>query len=86
MKSVVVDKVASVTQACALGQELRISSDITAEEGVESAYSLMSASRGVYGESVGEWTAVDALGFSKIAALPGMFYRRAGEHADAGKR
>ena len=30
MKSVVVDKVASVTQACALGQELRISSDITA--------------------------------------------------------
>ena len=54
-------------------------------EGVESAYSLMSASRGVYGESVGEWTAVDALGFSKIVALPGMFYRRAGEHADAGK-
>src|SRR6202451_107159 len=43
-------------------------------EGVESAYSLMSASRGVYGESVGEWTAVDALGFSKIASLPGMFY------------
>jgi hypothetical protein len=34
MKSVVVDKVASVTQACALGQELRISSEITAEEGV----------------------------------------------------
>jgi argininosuccinate synthase len=55
-------------------------------EGVESAYSLMSASRGVYGESAGEWTAVDALGFSKIAALPGMFYRRAGELADAGKR
>jgi argininosuccinate synthase len=55
-------------------------------EGVESAYSLMSASRGVYGESAGEWTAVDALGFSKIAALPGMFYQRAGEHADAGKR
>jgi hypothetical protein len=34
MKSVVVDKVASVTQACALGQELRLSSDIPAEEGV----------------------------------------------------
>jgi argininosuccinate synthase len=50
-------------------------------EGVESAYSLMSASRGVYGESAGEWTAVDALGFSKIAALTGMFYRRAGERA-----
>ncbi|HSY07225.1 MAG TPA: argininosuccinate synthase [Steroidobacteraceae bacterium] len=55
-------------------------------EGVDSAYSLMSASRGVYGESAGEWTAVDALGFSKIAALPGMFYRRAGEHAAAATR
>jgi argininosuccinate synthase len=55
-------------------------------EGVESAYSLMSASRGVYGESAGEWTATDALGFSKIAALPGMFYRRAGESADAAER
>jgi argininosuccinate synthase len=54
-------------------------------EGVESAYSLMRASRGVYGESVGEWTAVDALGFSKIAALPGMFYRRAGEHLNSAK-
>lgn len=55
-------------------------------EGVESSYSLMSASRGVYGESAGEWTAVDALGFSKIAALTGMFYRRAGERADAAGR
>ena len=52
-------------------------------EGVESAYSLMRASRGVYGESAGEWTAADALGFSKIAALTGMFYRRAGESGDA---
>ena len=34
MKSVVVDKVASVTQACALGHELRLSSEIPAEEGV----------------------------------------------------
>ncbi len=34
MKSVVVDKVASVTQACALGSELRLSSDIPSEEGV----------------------------------------------------
>jgi len=55
-------------------------------EGVESEYSLMSASRGVYGESAGEWTATDALGFSKIAALTGMFYRRAGERGDAAKR
>jgi hypothetical protein len=34
MKTVVVDKVASVTQACALGQELRLSNDIPSEEGV----------------------------------------------------
>ena len=34
MKSVVVDKIASITQACALGHELRISGDIPAEEGV----------------------------------------------------
>jgi argininosuccinate synthase len=47
-------------------------------EGVESPYSLMSASKGVYGEAAGEWTAQDALGFSKIVALTGVFHRRAG--------
>jgi argininosuccinate synthase len=50
-------------------------------EGVESPYSLMAASKGVYGEAVGEWTAADALGFSKIVALTGVFARRAGERA-----
>jgi argininosuccinate synthase len=50
-------------------------------EGVESPYSLMGASKGIYGEAAGEWSAIDALGFSRIAALPGVFYRRAGEHA-----
>ncbi len=50
-------------------------------EGVESPYSLMKASKGVYGEAVGEWTPVDALGFSKIVALTGVFYHRAGEMA-----
>jgi len=34
MKTVVVDKIASVTQACALGHELRVSTDIPCEEGV----------------------------------------------------
>jgi hypothetical protein len=34
MKSVVVDKIASITQACSLGHELRISAEIPAEEGV----------------------------------------------------
>ena len=50
-------------------------------EGVESPYSLMAASKGVYGEAVGEWTPTDALGFSKIVALTGVFHRRAGEQA-----
>ena len=46
--------------------------------GVTSPHSLMAASRGKYGEAAGEWTAADALGFSKIMALPGMFHSRAG--------
>jgi argininosuccinate synthase len=50
-------------------------------EGVESPYSLMAASKGVYGEAVGEWTPTDALGFSKIVSLTGVFARRAGERA-----
>lgn len=50
-------------------------------EGAESPYSLMTASKGVYGEAAGEWTATDALGFSKIVALTGVFHRRAGENA-----
>jgi argininosuccinate synthase len=50
-------------------------------EGVDSPYSLMAASKGVYGEAAGEWSATDALGFSKIVSLPGVFYTRAGERA-----
>jgi argininosuccinate synthase len=50
-------------------------------EGVESPCSLMAASKGVYGESVGEWTPADALGFSKIVSLTGVFHHRAGERA-----
>jgi argininosuccinate synthase len=46
--------------------------------GVTSAHSLMAASRGKYGEAAGEWTSADALGFSKILALPGMLHTRAG--------
>jgi len=34
MRSVVVDKIASVTQACGLSREVRVSADIPAEEGV----------------------------------------------------
>jgi argininosuccinate synthase len=52
-------------------------------EGVESGFSLMAASKGVYGEAAGEWSARDALGFSRIASLPGVFHVRAGERAAA---
>jgi argininosuccinate synthase len=50
-------------------------------EGVSSPYSLMKASKGAYGESAGEWTATEAHGFSKMLALPGIFYTRAGRQA-----
>jgi len=45
-------------------------------EGVASPFSLRDATRGVYGEAAGEWTAADARGFSRIAALPGELYAR----------
>jgi argininosuccinate synthase len=47
-------------------------------EGVTSPFSLMAASKGVYGESAGEWTPTDAQGYSKMLALTGVFYKRAG--------
>lgn len=47
-------------------------------QGVRSPHSLMAASRGKYGESAGEWTSADAVGFSRILSLPGMLYTRAG--------
>ncbi len=45
--------------------------------GVESPHSLMAASRSRYGESAGEWTAADAVGFSRLMALPGLLQTRA---------
>ncbi|MGH8328172.1 MAG: argininosuccinate synthase, partial [Steroidobacteraceae bacterium] len=53
-------------------------------EGTDSPYSLLTASRGQYGEAAGEWTAADALGFSKIASLPGVFHHRAGSRGGSG--
>ncbi|MEX0975606.1 MAG: argininosuccinate synthase [Woeseia sp.] len=47
--------------------------------GVDSPYSLLAATRGVYGEAAGEWTAQDALGYSKIMALSGTLQTRAAE-------
>jgi argininosuccinate synthase len=52
-------------------------------EGVTAPASLVAASRGVYGEAAGEWTAADARGFSRIAALPSMIHARAGQAAPA---
>ncbi len=50
-------------------------------EGVESPHSLMKVSKGVYGEAAGEWTADDARGYSRMLALPGVFWSRAGSAA-----
>ena len=46
--------------------------------GVTSPFSLMAATTGVYGEAAGEWTAADALGYSKILSLTGSLQTRAG--------
>jgi len=49
-------------------------------EGVSSPHSLIRASGGRYGETTGEWTATDAAGFCRLAALPGRLWARgAGE-------
>lgn len=45
--------------------------------GVSSPYSLMAATRGVYGEAAGEWTPADALGYSRILSLAGILQTRA---------
>ncbi len=47
-------------------------------EGVTSKHSLLAATKGVYGESAGEWSAADALGYARILALPGSLQTRAG--------
>ncbi|HTW39115.1 MAG TPA: argininosuccinate synthase [Steroidobacteraceae bacterium] len=81
------DPVCRDIEALLLSSQQRVSGEVRVllrpgsvfVEGVESAYSLMAASKGVYGEAAGEWSAADALGFSKIVSLPGVFHRRAGE-------
>jgi len=47
-------------------------------DGVESKHSLLAATKGVYGEAAGEWTAADALGYARILSLPGSLQTRAG--------
>jgi argininosuccinate synthase len=87
------DPVCRDIEALLLSSQQRVTGDVHVllrpgqafVEGVDSAYSLMTASKGVYGEAVGEWTPQDALGFSKIVALTGVFHRRAGENANSRK-
>lgn len=50
-------------------------------EGVESPHSLHAASRAIYGEAIGEWTATDANGFCKLYGLAGILHARAGSQA-----
>jgi argininosuccinate synthase len=52
-------------------------------EGVVSPWSLMAATKGVYGEKAGEWTPADALGYSRILSLPGILQTRAAAAAKA---
>ena len=66
------------SQETVTGQaHLKIGSGYVFVTGVESPYSLLAASQGTYGEAAGEWTAADAVGFSRILALPGMLQSRA---------
>ena len=46
-------------------------------DGTSSPHSLLAATKGVYGESAGEWTASDALGYARILSLPGSLQTRA---------
>jgi argininosuccinate synthase len=50
-------------------------------EGVASPHSLLAATRGVYGESAGEWSAADAQGYARMLSLPGSLQMRAGGNA-----
>jgi argininosuccinate synthase len=80
------DPVCRDIEALLLSSQARVSGEVhlllrpgsAFVEGVTSPHSLMAASKGVYGEAAGEWTPADALGYSKILALSGMFHRRAG--------
>jgi argininosuccinate synthase len=80
------DPVCRDIEALLLSSQTRVSGEVRVllrpgsvfVEGVSSPYSLMAASKGVYGEAAGEWTPTDAQGYSKMLALTGVFYKRAG--------
>jgi len=80
------DPVCRDIEALLVSSQLRVTGEVTVlfrpgsafVEGVTSPFSLMAASKGVYGEAAGEWTPTDALGYSKMLALTGIFHKRAG--------
>jgi argininosuccinate synthase len=80
------DPVCRDIEALLVSSQARVTGEVTVlfrpgslfVEGVTSPYSLMAASKGVYGEAAGEWTPTDALGYSKMLALTGIFHKRAG--------
>ncbi|MFO1465256.1 MAG: argininosuccinate synthase [Steroidobacteraceae bacterium] len=81
------DPVCRDIEALLLSSQARVTGEVSVlfrpgslfVEGVSSPCSLMAASKGVYGEAAGEWTPADALGYSKMLALTGIFHKRAGE-------
>jgi len=83
------DPVCRDIEALLLSSQARVTGDVHVllrpgslfVEGLSSPYSLMKVSKGVYGEAAGEWTPADALGFSKMLSLPGLFHARAGKNA-----
>jgi argininosuccinate synthase len=80
------DPVCRDIEALLISSQARVSGEVSLlfrpgsvfVEGVSSPFSLMAASKGVYGEAAGEWTPADAQGYSKMLALTGIFYKRAG--------
>ena len=84
------DPVCRDIEALLVSSQQRVTGEVTVlfrpgscfVEGVTSPWSLMAASKGVYGEAAGEWSPADALGYSKMLALTGMFYTRAGQKAE----
>lgn len=74
-------------EALMLSSQARVTGDVALTlrpgsvfvDGVTSPWSLRDASSALYGETVGEWTAADAAGFSRIVGIPGQLHARAGD-------
>ena len=81
------DLVCADIEAMLLSSQKRVSGTVTMTlrpgslfiNGVVSPFSLLAATKGVYGEAAGEWTAADTLGYAKILSLTGTLQTRAGK-------